>query len=417
MQRALSQIEDAAPDRPNGHGLTRDAAPNVIRLLVVDDNEDDYTLTKVLLEHGARSVYQVDWAESFEAGFRMLTHEAYDAALIDHLLPPRSGAELVRLLGGRLFHTPLILFSGADDPAIDEEASEAGVFDFLQKDDLTPRILDRTIRFARQAHRLEHELRAALAEARDANHAKSRFLAAMSHELRTPLNSIIGFAELIKDEVTGPHGEPRQVEYAGDILSSGQHLLALINDILDLSKIEANKFTINHVPVNLYGILRSCLRLVMPQAQQTELDIRLDFQKDMPVLWGDERAVKQMVGNLLSNSVKFTPPGGTVTVRACAVSPSEIAIAVEDTGPGIPVDQIGRLLQPFEQLEEQIELARQGTGLGLPLVKGLADLHHGRLDIRSEPGHGTTVTIYLPVGHGQPPAAGRLALDVPTNLC
>ena len=312
-------------------------------------------------------------------------------------MPPRSGAELVRRLGGRQFRIPLILVSGSFDPSIDEEASQAGVFDFLQKDDLTPRILERTIRFARQAHRLESELRTALSKARDANNAKSRFLAAMSHELRTPLNSIIGFAELIRDEVAGPNGEPSHIEYSRDILSSGQHLLSMINDILDLSKIEAKKFKINRTPVHLRSLVQSVVRSVMPLARQATLTVRVDCEIDMPVVWADERAIKQMIANLLSNSVKFTPPGGRITVSVRQISPIEVGIVVTDTGIGIPPDQIDRLLQPFEQIEERIELARKGTGLGLPLVNGLAKLHRGRLDINSEPGQGTMVTVTLPV--------------------
>jgi two-component system, cell cycle sensor histidine kinase PleC len=234
----------------------------------------------------------------------------------------------------------------------------------------------------------------AMVRAEAANQAKSEFLANMSHELRTPLNAINGFSEIMAGEMFGPLGDERYKGYAVDILNSGQHLLALINDILDMAKIEAGKMTLHYEAVDLSEICQDAIRLMRGRAQECGLKLNMDAP-DLPEIEADYRALKQVLLNLISNAVKFTPEGGSITVR---LSPAEggVQIAVTDTGIGIAPEDLARLAQPFEQVEGQHSKTTQGTGLGLALTKSLIEMHHGEMKLESEPGKGTTVSFTVP---------------------
>ena len=229
-----------------------------------------------------------------------------------------------------------------------------------------------------------------------ADRAKSEFLANVSHELRTPLNAIIGFSELIKSGTWGPIGDPRYLEYANDIHASGNHLLELISDILDLSKIEAGKLELSEQVVDIGRTLKSCLRLIKDRAEEGGIEVRNQAPKALPGLWADERKFKQIFLNLLSNAVKFTPAGHSVAVEVSADSASGVVIKVCDSGIGIAAEDITTALAPFRQIDSQLNRKFEGTGLGLPLAKRLVELHGGTLDIESEVGVGTTVTVCFP---------------------
>ncbi len=227
-----------------------------------------------------------------------------------------------------------------------------------------------------------------------ANHAKSEFLANMSHELRTPLNAINGFSEIMSSEMFGALGHPRYKEYAGDILNSGQHLLSLINDILDMSKIEAGKMTLRFEPMAVEEVVEDALRLMRQRAEKAGLKLRTHLPI-LPEIEADYRAVKQVLLNLMTNAIKFTPQGGTVTVSATTAD-NELHLTVADTGIGIAEKDLQRLARPFEQIETQFAKTKEGTGLGLALTKSLAEMHHGRMEVDSVQGQGTRVTIILP---------------------
>ncbi len=227
-----------------------------------------------------------------------------------------------------------------------------------------------------------------------ANRAKSEFLANVSHELRTPLNAIIGFSEMMRDEVLGPIGNKKYEGYAIDINASGRYLLEMINDILDMSKIEAGRITLVPEWVALGTLFSECLRVVHPAAAERSVQLLLGGNSNIAVL-ADKRALKQILINLLANAVKFTLPGGKVVLRASRYRGS-VRIAISDTGVGIAKHELGRLGNPFEQVENQLTKGHKGTGLGLAISRSLAELHGGKLDIKSKPGEGTTVTCILP---------------------
>jgi two-component system cell cycle sensor histidine kinase PleC len=238
----------------------------------------------------------------------------------------------------------------------------------------------------------KYEIEKTRAEA--ANRAKSEFLANMSHELRTPLNAINGFSEIMVAEMYGPLGDRRYQEYARDILGSGQHLLALINDILDMAKIEAGKLNLRFEPVSIEEVAEDALRLVRNRAEAAGLVLTADLPP-APDIEADYRAVKQILLNLLSNAVKFTPRGGRVVLRA-EVTPDAVKLIVRDTGIGISREDLERLARPFEQVEHQHSKTQQGSGLGLALTKSLIEMHGGDLKLDSEPGMGTAVSVTLP---------------------
>jgi len=237
----------------------------------------------------------------------------------------------------------------------------------------------------------------AMDKAELANRTKSEFLAGMSHELRTPLNAIIGFSEIIDKESLGPVGNPQYREYASHIHASGQHLLELINDVLDISKIEADAVELQEEDINLAGTIRSCVTMIKERAQKSGIVLITDNIDDtVPLLRADPRRLKQIFINLMSNAVKFTEAGGTVTITSWYNSDNGYAIQVKDTGIGIAADDIPKALARFQQIDGRLSREFEGTGLGLPLTKALVELHGGSLDLQSEIGNGTIVTVRLP---------------------
>ena len=248
------------------------------------------------------------------------------------------------------------------------------------------------------------------AKAEHAANAKGSFLANMSHELRTPLNAINGFSEILVNELYGPHTDQRYKSYAQDILTSGQHLLDMINDILDMAKIEAGKMTISPQKIDPVDPVDAAVRMIRRRAEDKGIEMKLEHDPNIPDIEADPRAIRQMVLNLVSNAIKFTDEGGTITVHM-QMRRDELRVAVSDTGVGIPAEDLPRLARPFEQVHDTKDRNTQGTGLGLALTKSFAEMHGGRMAISSEWGKGTTVSFFLPIEAMQqieedPPIAG-----------
>lgn len=242
----------------------------------------------------------------------------------------------------------------------------------------------------------EENTRQAMEEAKLANRAKSEFIATMSHELRTPLTAIIGFSEALMKKIFGPVGNTKNLEYIEDINASGHHLLGVINDILDVSKIEAGKVELYEEAFDPAGIVRSCLSLVKGQARSQGIALVAELPDRLLPLYADQRILKQIILNLLSNAIKFTPEGGKVTLNMWSRPSTGHVLQVIDTGIGVALNDIPKILKPFIQIENALSRKHQGTGLGLPLCKSLIELHGGYLDFQSEFGVGSTVTIRFP---------------------
>jgi len=232
--------------------------------------------------------------------------------------------------------------------------------------------------------------------AESANLAKSRFLATMSHELRTPLNAILGFSEVMKGELFGPHSVPAYKEYSGDIHASGQHLLMLINEILDLSRVEAGRYELKEEPVSLPAVVEDCCRLLSMRAKSRNLTLTHALEPDLPRIWADERAVRQVTLNLLTNAIKFTPQGGSIVVKVGWTGAGGQYVSIKDTGPGIPPEEIPVVLSSFGRGSLAHKNAEEGTGLGLPIVKGLVELHGGQFRLTSKLRQGTEAVVIFP---------------------
>lgn len=257
-----------------------------------------------------------------------------------------------------------------------------------------------------RSERRNRALDRARQQAEEASLSKTRFLANMSHELRTPLNAIIGFAEVIQKQLMGPMGNARYVEYVDDILSSGQHLLSLINNILDMSKIESGSWRIQPEMTDPVEIMEASLRTFRERAEGRGVFMAMTVDARLFEGFVDRQALRQILLNLISNAVKFTPPGGRIEIGAQPLDDGAFAIWVTDTGIGIAPEHIPVVLAPFGQVENDLTRQYEGTGLGLPLVKSLVEMHHGRFEIHSALNEGTTIRAEFP----PPPQGGAVAL-------
>ncbi|MBL6951759.1 MAG: PAS-domain containing protein [Alphaproteobacteria bacterium] len=333
--------------------------------------------------------------------FRELNHQIIDiiapGITFEELV--RANADLGRFADGKdqaeaFVQQRLRQFQQPDGPVDIEFEGEIWVRSNIQLLENGERVL--TVVDITGLRQAETDLRTAKDLAEQANRAKSMFLANMSHELRTPLNAISGFSEIIGQELFGPLGDPRYTEYAQDIHASGGHLLAIINDILDLSRIEEGQDELENSENAVGDILAACLPLVRERAAAAQIRIDLNIAEDLPRVIIDLRRIKQILINLLSNAIKFTELGGRITVGAAVDPDGNMEISVKDTGIGMRPEDISKAMEPFGQIDSSLARRYEGTGLGLSLAKQLTEAHGGRLLVDSQPDIGTTVRLVLP---------------------
>jgi signal transduction histidine kinase len=373
------------------------AAAGVLRILLIEDNAGDARLTTELLREASVFTFECVCAESLERGSGLLLEQDFQIVLADLSLGDAGGIEIVKRLHERHPTLPLIVLSGLEDETVAMNALQQGAQDYLVKGPGDGHLISRSIRYAMERKRAETQLIEAKNSAEAASRAKSEFLANMSHELRTPLNAIIGFSEILRQEGLGPLGHASYRDYVRDVHESGVHLLKIINDILDLSKIEVGRLTLNEVPIDVRDTVESCLRIVRERTANAGLDLIADFAPDLPTLNADERMVKQVLLNLLSNAIKFTPRG-SVHVTAGVAANDGVYISVIDTGIGIAPEDIEKALMPFVQIDSSLQRKYAGTGLGLPLARSMIEHHGGSFEIASKIGEGTAITVRFPPG-------------------
>jgi signal transduction histidine kinase len=376
---------------------------NAVRLALIVEDDGDFAESLVdMLEPRGYQTIVVGTAEAAIAAVRCPGNEGPAVALIDVQLGSASGIDLLVRLRSERPDLIGVLMTAELDTHTALAALRRGAYDYFDKS-VDPQslfaVLDRCfdrVELLRDRETANEALRLAKEEAEAANQAKSGFLATMSHELRTPLNAIIGFSEMMLREVLGSLGNEQYRSYVGDIHASGTHLLQIINDILDLSKAEAGKIDLTEDIFDLRDIMRSVIQLTAGRIAEAGLTQGVELTPDLPLLRADERKTKQVLLNLITNAVKFTPSGGRISVSGRFERERGLIVTVADTGIGIPSDDLERVLKPFEQVDSSLSRQHQGTGLGLPLVKAIMEIHGGRLELKSELGVGTEVAVTFP---------------------
>jgi signal transduction histidine kinase len=360
-------------------------------ILIVDDEAAQRMAARTYLEAAGFTIVESTCGEDC---IRQAHAIRPDLIILDVMMPGMDGFEVGRRIRSDpdLMYTPILMVTGLNDENSIERAFEVGATDFLIKPITWPLLVYR-VRFMLRLTLVEQQTRDALHLAEMANRAKSSFLANMSHELRTPLNAIIGFADFMRCK---PLTQPTYKEYAEYIHESGSHLLEIVTDILDLSRVEAGKATLNNNIVEIGPLVRASLLLVSERADGLGIKLCVSICDPAPLIRADQVRLKQILINLLSNAVKFTPQNGEIHVSVGCGAKGEVVFVVRDTGIGMAPEDIPRIQQPFVQLEDVATKRYEGTGLGVPLAMAMAKLHGGSLMFDSWPGVGTTVTLTLP---------------------
>jgi signal transduction histidine kinase len=385
-----------------------------LHLLFVDD---DPILREFAQVHLASEKGRISVAADGEEALTHIREQGCDVVLLDLEMPRLDGFGVLEALRAdeATRRLPVIVITGREDVVAIDRAFAKGASSFIVKP-INWRLLNYQIRFVDRARGAEQQLLDRVAEveftkrelertsselieasrgAQKASEAKSQFLAAISHELRTPLNAIIGFAEMLTAQALGPIGNERYRRYAQDIRDSGAHLLAMINDILELSRMDADQVTLHDEEFAPADVIAEALRMVEPQAEAAGLSLSSGIAPNLPRLNADRRLVRQVLVNLLANAVRFTPAGGTVSVHGFSRG-EELCLEVRDTGIGIASEDIPRALERFSQVDGRLSRKYDGAGLGLPMAKQFMELHGGTLELASTPGAGTQVCIAFP---------------------
>jgi signal transduction histidine kinase len=373
-------------------------------LLVVDDDEILRSVMRTTLEQDGFTIAE---AADGEAAFAMCSEGFPDLVIADVVMPHMDGFELCQALRRQAptAHLPILMATGLDDAPSIARAYECGATDFISKP-ISWLILSHRVRYMLRAARAFAELRAnqsvllaAKQAAEAANRAKTRFIANMSHELRTPLNAIIGFSSLMRDETLGPM-PPSYRDYPGLVIESGEHLLAIINTVLEIARAETSEVALERSAVDVAAVVRFSARQVDEMARKGDIALSVELAPELPPLYANTAQLRQVLINLLSNGIKFTPAGGRVALTVTPDRDGGVAFVVQDTGIGIKPEDLALALTPFGQIGAGLARQHDGVGLGLPLSKRLVELHGGTLEIDSTPGQGTAVTVRLPrTGH------------------
>ncbi|MVF14253.1 response regulator [Ketobacter sp. MCCC 1A13808] len=395
-----------------------------IKLLLVEDDEDDYIITRDLLDDIFSRRYRLDWASDLETARKQLSANQHDVCLMDYALGPEDGVSLLKEATALGFSSPIIMLTGQDDERLDEEALSAGAVDYLVKSNLTQSRLARAIRYAIARREMEVE-RVERLRAQAENRSKSEFLAHLSHELRTPLTSILGYTDLLlKQKTRNDNDDHLQI-----IKRNGQHLLSLLNDVLDLSKIEAGKFELENKAVNFPEFLSDVYHLILVRAEDKNIRLLVEADQALPkFIEADPTRLRQILLNLLGNAIKFTD-SGSVTLQVSwdfaegiaegsdsseqekepdianteaaghsDAKAAEIVFAIKDTGIGIEEDEIPKLFKPFSQTKNVESRSENGTGLGLAISQRLAQRLGGGVEVSSVSGEGSCFTVTIKAG-------------------
>lgn len=366
-----------------------------MKLLLVEDDEDDYVLTQGLLEDIISGEYSLTWASTPQEARKHFARNNHDLCMMDYRLGSEDGLSLLREAPKLGFKGPIIMLTGQDNKQLDQEALNAGAEDYLVKSQLNAQGLARAIRYALTRREMEAE-RVERLRAETENRSKSEFLAHLSHELRTPLTAILGYTDLLLAADEAPNKNHLQI-----IKRNGRHLLSLLNDVLDLSKIEAGKLEIEQLDVHLHSFVNEICSLISVNAQDKNLRLNVVARTSLPVrIKTDPTRLRQILLNLLGNAIKFTEEGEVSLYIAEAHVRNKVYLrfSIRDTGIGISKDNLDRLFKPFTQVTNTLTSRQQGTGLGLAISRQLALCLGGNITVKSQPGVGSVFTLYINPG-------------------
>ena len=386
-----------------------------MKLLLVEDDEDDYVLTQGLLEDIIAGEYSLTWASTPQEARKHFARNNHDLCMMDYRLGSEDGLSLLREAPKLGFKGPIIMLTGQDNKQLDQEALNAGAEDYLVKSQLNAQGLARAIRYALTRREMEAE-RVERLRAETENRSKSEFLAHLSHELRTPLTAILGYTDLLLAADEAPDKNHLQI-----IKRNGRHLLSLLNDVLDLSKIEAGKLEIEQLDVHLHSFVNEICSLISVNAQDKNLRLNVLAKTALPVkIKTDPTRLRQILLNLLGNAIKFTEEGEvSLHIAETQVrNKTYLRFSIRDTGVGISRNDIDRLFKPFTQVTNTLSSRQQGTGLGLAISRQLAQCLGGNISVKSQPGVGSVFTLYINPGNlegvERRPLDSRSTLDVTT---
>lgn len=392
-----------------------------LRVLVVDDDEVDRMAVRRALTKASLRMELFE-AINYSEAIILLRDNPFDCVFLDYQLPDKDGLTLIREARQIGIVVPLVVLTGQGDEQIAVELMKAGATDYLSKSRVTPERLEQVLRSAIRVYRAEMQVAIANQQLRESNELlkrqnqelelqrqqiqlqnlklieasqlKSQFLATMSHELRTPLNAIIGFSQLLIRRNKGSLSS-QQVDMVERILNNGKHLLELLNDILDLSKIEAGRLELKPEPLNLIRIVNTTVEELRSLAEEKHLSLQLQIDLQNPQIFNDSNRLRQILSNLLSNAIKFTEKGG-VCIEINELKPEWITITVRDTGIGIAQEKIKQIFEPFRQVDQTTTRKHAGTGLGLAITDSLVQMMQGKISVESYLGEGSVFQVEFP---------------------
>lgn len=384
----------------------------VTRLLLVDDDPDDYALTKEVVAEMPRGPYQLDWASDYETARAAIATGSHHVYLVDYRIGAKTGLDLVKETRGHSLRGPVILLTGQSEDEIDTAAMMAGASDFLEKSRLDAVVLERAIRYALQQWDIEQELESKVAERTrkleaaneallDADRRKDDFLATLAHELRNPLAPIRNALEILRLA----QGNPAAVEQSRQMMDRQvRHMVRLIDDLLDVSRLARGKLRLAFSETDLNDLIQDALESANPMIQKAGLTLEAERHPDRLPIVADRVRVVQMLTNILGNAAKYTEPGGKVTLTT-AVNPDHYVVTIRDTGVGIPPEMLPHIFDLFTQIDKTLNRSQGGLGIGLALVKRLVEMHGGFVTADSKGlGTGTEFQLRLPL---KPPEAGH----------
>lgn len=372
-----------------------------IHVLLIEDDEDDFILTKSILEEIDPNKYQIDWVTNYDdavAAIRLITH---DVCLLDYRLNGNTGLELLNEICAPECAIPIILLTGQTDIEIDLQVMEAGATDYLLKSELNPENLERAIRYAIQQKRIQFQLinlareKEARQAAEEANHAKDDFLAIVSHELRSPLNAMLGWVKLLRTKKLDEETIERGLE---TIEKSARTQAKLIDELMDISRIVSGTFQLKISPVNISAVINVAISAIQPVADAKEIEINFSCKSYIEKIEADSDRLQQAMINLLSNAIKFTPENGRVDILFEDDKSESIKIIVKDNGVGIRNEFLSKVFERYRQEETSTTKKNKGLGLGLFIVRQIIELHDGTVRAESDgEGKGASFIITLPV--------------------